>query len=195
MSFQLPKITLNKDQQQKIFLSFLLLCFVIYGYFEFLLKPLQVSVGRAKTESASLEKKIAEANVRLRGLGDLKTKAAAASGLIAQAQAFIPDGAPVAWYPPRVKGFFTRQGFPKDSVSVVNKGNDSSGDREFDKKFVISNWQMQIPNADFFTLAIALTGLENEEVMTEITSLTIAMRENPELVSCTFEVHSILKAQ
>jgi len=195
MAFQFPQITLNKDQQQKIVLSFLLLCFVIYGYFEFLLRPLQASVARAATESVALEKKIAEGNARLRGLGDLKTKAANASGLIAQAQAFIPDGAPVAWYPPRMKNFFGRQGFNKDSITVTQKGVEGTGDRDFDKKFIITNWQIQIPNADFFALAIALSGLENEEVLTEISSLTIAMRENPEVVSSLFDVQTVLKVQ
>lgn len=195
MAFQLPQITLNKDQQQKIILSFLLLCFVIYGYFEFLLRPLQGSVARAAAESVALEKKINDGTTRLRGLGDLKTKAAGAAGLIAQAQAFIPDGAPVAWYPPRMKNFFGRQGFNKESVAVGQKGSEATGDREFDKKFVVSNWQIQIPNADFFALAIALSGLENEEVLTEISSLTISVRENAEAVSSTFDVQSVLKIQ
>lgn len=190
---ELPKITLTKDQQQKIILSFLLLCFVIYGFFNFLLFPLQLSASRADAESTSLEKKIADANSRLRGLGELKTKAAAAGGLVAQAQAFIPDGAPIAWYPPRMRSFFARHGF--NSISLAAKANETTGERDFDKKFIISNWSIQIPAADFFSLGIALTGLENEEVLSEITSLTISTRENPEIVSASFELMSVLKVQ
>lgn len=193
MAIEIPKITLNKDQQQKIALSFLLLCFVIYGYFSFLLNPLQASAVRAEAESVGLEKKLAEANGKLRTFGELKAKAAASGGLIAQAQAFIPEGAPIAWYPPRLRSFFSRHGLT--NVTVTLKGNDTTGDRDLDKKFTASNWNVQIPSAEFFPLGIALAGLENEEVLSEITALTISTRENPEQVQVSMDLQTILKAQ
>lgn len=187
---ELPKITLNKDQQQKIILSFLLLCFVIYGYFSFLLNPLQLSAERSVGEAATLEKKIDDANKRLKAIGDLKAKAAAASGLIVQAQAFIPDGAPIAWYPPRLRSFFARHGFP--SITVTARGTESAMDREFEKKFSLSNWNIAVPSAEFVPFCIALAGLENEEVLSEIMQITISTRD-AELVQVSLDMQSILK--
>ncbi len=187
----LPTIQLNKDQKQKIFLTVLLLMFTIYGYFSFLLAPLNSEVAKAQIEITQLEKKIADGGTRLRTFNELKGRASDAGELIAQANAFIPDGAPIAWFPPRLHAFFDRQGL-RNSV-VRQRSSGGTGDRDLDKKFLNSVWSADIPLAEFFPLAIAVAGLENEEILLEITQLTIAARENPELQQVSMEMLTLLK--
>ena len=190
-SFNLPNIKLTKDQWQKVGLSIMMLLFTIYCYFQFLLNPLKAGAIAAEAESASLEKKIAEADVKMRGYNQLKAKAVEAGELVTQVNAFIPGGAPIAWYPPRLRHFFDRQGLKNSSVRM------RSSDRpepELAKTFINGNWNFDIPQADFFPLAIAIAGLENEEFLLEITDLRIATRpDNPEFVNASIDAVTLLK--
>src|SRR5476651_1925748 len=99
-SIKLPNIRLNKDQQKKVLLSGMLMVGTIYCYFTFLLNPLRASEVAAEAESADFTKKIAEADGKMRGFNTLKSQAAEARELVDQVNAFIPNGAPIAWFPP-----------------------------------------------------------------------------------------------
>ncbi len=192
MVASLPPIKLTKDQWQKIILSVIMLAILIYCYFEFLLNPLQASAVAAEAQSVKIEADIKGADARLREFGALKTRAAEAGDLVTQVNAFIPDGAPIAWFPPRIKAFFARQGMRECVVRPL--GTDRTGDAELDKTFSNVAWGVDLPTTEFVPLGIALAGLENEEPNLEITSLRISTRaENPEQQQVTLDVLTLLK--
>ena len=192
-TFKLPNlnIKLSKDQWQKVVLSTMLLMFTIYCYFQFLLNPLTNGAIAAEAESASLEKKINEANIKMRGFTDLKKRATESGELVAQVNAFIPNGAPIAWFPPRMSAFFHRQGLKN---IVVRLRSTDRPEPELVKSFINGNWTFEILKADFFPLGIAIAGLENEEFLLEITDLRISTRaDDPEIVNVTLEALTLLK--
>ncbi len=187
-------VQLTKDQVQKIILSVMLLIFTIYCYFQFLLTPLQGRASRAVAESEGLEKKIAETTTKIRELNKLKEEAIGAGELIAQANAFIPEGSPIAWFPPRMKEFFElRQGLK--NVRISQRAVEVPKDAGFKQKFVNGVWGVEIPSAEYFPLGIALMGLENEEYLVEITSLNISGRDvnAPETTQVSLELLTLLK--
>src|SRR5471032_1657821 len=186
-----PKIKLDKDQQKKVALSTMLLLGTIYCYFTFLLNPLRASEVAAEAESAGYAKKIAEADQKMRGFNSLKAQAAEAGELVAQVNAFIPTGAPIAWFPPRIRAFFDRQGL---KGSVVRLRATERPELELNKGFTSGTWIIDLPQTSFFPLGIALAGLENEEYLLEIVDLKIGARaETPEFQSVTLEAATLLK--
>jgi hypothetical protein len=189
--FKLPNIKLDKDQQKKVLLSTMLLIGTIYCYFTFLLNPLRASEVAAEAESAGYEKKITEADQKMRGFNSLKAQAAEAGELVAQVNAFIPNGAPIAWFPPRMRAFFDRQGL---KGSLVRLRSTEKPEPDLAKGFISGNWIIELPQTSFFPLGIALAGLENEEFLLEITDLKIATRaESPEFQNVTVEAATLLK--
>ncbi len=191
VSIKLPNIKLSKDQWQKVILSTMLLMFTIYCYFQFLLNPLTNGAIAAEAESVSLEKQISEANVKMRGFNELKAKAVEAGELVTQVNAFIPNGAPIAWFPPRMRNFFDRQGLKN---IVVRLRNTDRPEPELAKSFINGNWNFEVPRAGFFPLGIAITGLENEEFLLEITDLRLVTRaDDPEVLSVTIDALTLLK--
>lgn len=190
-SIKLPNIKLSKDQWQKVILSSMLLMFTIYCYFQFLLNPLRASAAAAEVESATLEKDIKDATAKMRGFTELKRKNVEAGELITQVNAFIPNGAPIAWFPPRMKAFFDRQGLKN---TVVRLRNTDRPETELVTSFINGTWSFEIPKAEFFPLGIAIAGLENEEFLLEITDLRISTRpDEPETVNVTMDALTLLK--
>lgn len=188
---RLPNIKLSKDQWQKVILSTMLLLFTIYCYFQFLLNPLIARALAAEVESTSLEKKISDANVKMRGFKDLKAKAVESGELVTQVNAFIPTGAPIAWFPPRMRNFFERQGLKGVTVRLRNTDRPEA---DLAKTFINANWSFEIPRADFFPFGIAIAGLENEEFLLEIGDLRLTTRgDDPEAVSVTMDALTLLK--
>ncbi len=120
-AIKLPQIRLDKDQQKKVLLSLMLLVGTIYCYFTFLLNPLRAGEVAAEAESVGLTKKITEADGKMRGFNSLKVQAAEAGELVTQVNAFIPNGAPIAWFPPRLRAFFDRQGIKGSVVRLRSR--------------------------------------------------------------------------
>ena len=93
---------LSKDQIQKIFLSSLLMVGLIYCYFTFLIEPLGKSVTDAATHTEELNGKLAKARSEVLRSKSVEEQARAATETMAQANDMIPEGAPIAWFPPRM---------------------------------------------------------------------------------------------
>jgi hypothetical protein len=190
-AFSLPNIKLDKDQKKKVILSLFMLIATIYFYFSFLLNPLRAAEAAAAIESADFTKKISEADGKMRGFNTLKAQATEAGELVAQVKAFIPNGAPIAWFPPRLRAFFDRQGLKN---SVVRLRSTERPEPELSKEFTNGIWVIEIPQVDYFPLGIAIAGLENEEYLLEITDLRIAAKaETPESQYVTIEAATLLK--
>jgi hypothetical protein len=159
---------LTKDQTQKVILGAMLMIISVYGFYEFLIGPAMNSQDMAKQNIESLEPKIALAKGQIAKTKSLEAKLPDAKKLIAQVNSMIPEGAPVAWFPPRLTDYFKRQGIDKitarPNTEVVEK--DLSG-------FKRLNWGVEIPRVDFGALARAVADLETGEPLLEIQGLDI----------------------
>jgi hypothetical protein len=165
---------LNKEQKQKLVLGAMLVIGVIYAYFEFLLGPLRGAEQAAIYSANELEPKIATSVAQITKVANLKAKQPDAHRYMAQIKAMIPEGSPIAWFPPRLVEFFKKHGVDK----VAARLNNETVEKEL-VGFRRLNWGVEAPNVDFIKFAAALSALENAEPLIEVQSFEAeAGREN-----------------
>jgi hypothetical protein len=109
---------------------------------------------------------------------NLEKQATNATTRFAALKAMSPEGAPIAWFPPRMKTFFASQEIDKATArlenSVAYKEADLSGWMRY-------NWAVDLPQTDFPTLGKAVAALENSEPLLSIMRITIrATQEDPQ---------------
>ena len=93
--------------------------------------------------ATAIEPKIAGAKAQMKKTQSLEASAPAAAETLDRIKALIPEGAPVAWFPPRIQDFFKRQGIEKSSVRL----NNEFADKElpgFRKLF----WSIELPKVE-----------------------------------------------
>ena len=158
----------GKDEIQKIGLGVLLLLGLIYGYFSFLLTPLKQRQAAAQKSIKALVPEIATARTQIRTTQTLEEKAPAAQAIVAQVNAMIPEGSPVAWFPPRLGEFFKSHGIEKATTRLNNEISEKQlpGFRRL-------SWGVDLPKVDFVRFGRALADLENQEPLLEVSSLQI----------------------
>ena len=181
---------LNKDQIQKIFLSSLMMIGLIYCYFTFLIDPL----GRRDKNNADaieeLDGKLASAQTEIKRSKAVQDQAKAAEETLAQVGDMVPEGAPIAWFPPRIKAFFDRHNIKNTTVQSIgmDKEDPALGG------YRVERWAINVPQASMTQLGIALAGLENEEKLLEITHLQItSVADNPEKQHVAMNIVTLLK--
>jgi hypothetical protein len=180
---------LGKDEIQKLVLGGLMLIGLIYGYFSMLLGPLSTRQQTARKNIIALGPQIAEAKAQMRRTQELERNAPAATMTAQQVEAMIPEGSPVAWFPPRIAEFFKRQGVDKSATKLNNEfpEKDLSGFRRM-------SWGVDLPKVEFAPFAVAIAALENEEPLLEITSMQLdASRDDVESQHALITVNNLVK--
>jgi hypothetical protein len=161
---------LGKEEIQKLALGVLLLIGVVYSYFDMLLFPELKKQEAIRKNIESLTPEIAKAKDQIKRAQDLEKSAPARTQVVPQVQAMIPDGAPVAWFPPRVSEFFKRHNIDK----VAARMNTETAEKEL-PGFRRITWTIDLPKVDFVRYGQAICALENEDPIVEITSLLLEM--------------------
>jgi len=161
---------LNKDQIQKLFLSGLGFIVLLYVYFSFFLGPLNKGRVNAEKAMADVQAKLASSTTELSKAANLEQQAAATTGRFAALKALSPEGAPIAWFPPRIKILFANQHIEKATVRL--EGNSAYREPEMAdwNKF---SWLIELPQTDFATLGKAVAELENSEPLLAVTRISI----------------------
>ena len=181
----------SKDQIQKMILSGILMVGLIYCYFTFLIFPLGKSDVSNAAGIATLEEQIGKAQSEIKRSKSMQEQARNAEETLAQVNDMIPDGAPIAWFPPRIHAFFERHNL---KGVVVRPGSvDGAADPAM-RTLRNADWTIDMPQASITPLGIALAGLENEEKLLEITKLQITtLADSPEKQHVSMNVTTILK--
>lgn len=180
---------LGKEEIQKIFLGVLVLIGVLYYYFSMLLGPLDKKEADAKAKIAQLTPQIDEANKTIKGAMPFEKKGTEATETLDQIKSLIPDGAPIAWFPPKIIDFFKRQGIEKTAVHLGGENTDK--DLPGFKKLI---WSLDIPRVDVVQLGIAIAALENEHPLIEINSLQIEdLKDNVQYQSAKITLTTTIK--
>src|SRR5947208_15475070 len=86
---------------------------LLYVYFTFVLGPLNNSRNSIQGKINELEQKIATSKAEISKATKLEESAHAATVRYDALRALSPDGAPIAWFPPRMKTFFAGQQIDK----------------------------------------------------------------------------------
>src|SRR5689334_22289108 len=108
---KIPK--LSSDQIKKLTLSAMGFVFLLYVYFTFFLGPLQKSRDSTLIQIDELQKNIDGSKGEIAKAGHLERQAKDATARFAALKGLSPDGAAIAWFPPRMKAFFASQQIDK----------------------------------------------------------------------------------
>ena len=102
---------------------------LIYVYFTFFLGPLNKSRANAEATITDLQSKIASSKSEMAKAKSLEERAAVATGRFAALKAMSPEGASIAWFPPRIKVLFANQDVEKVTGSAWSPASPSSSRR------------------------------------------------------------------
>lgn len=181
---------LGKEEIKKIGASVLLLTGLLWAYFALLLGPLETNEEKSATGIQVLEPQIADAKQQIVKTAALEKKAPVATAALNQLKSGIPDGAPIAWFPPRMADFFKRHGIEKTSVHLVSEEPDS-GVPGFRKLI----WAVEIQKVEFVSFGQAVASLENEEPLLNVINVTVeATREDAQFQHAVLTVSTLVKS-
>lgn len=182
----------TKDQIQKMFLSGLLMIGLLYGYSEYLLADLNRREKAATAALKDIDTKIGTAGSRLKRLKSMEEQSQAATETAATVNALIPEGEPIAWFPPRMKAFFDRHNI-RDAVTRLER-KEKPAEPELVANYSSFQWNMELPSVGFTPLGIALAGLENEEQLLEINHVQISTQPaTPEFQRVTLNCATLMR--
>ena len=172
------QVKLSKDQFQKLFLSAVGFIVLVYVYFSFFLGPLSSSRDSALAQIDDLQGKVADSKSELTKTAKLEKQAQTATTRFAALKALSPEGAPIAWFPPRIKTFFANQDIDKATARLESNSAYKEADLASWTRY---GWVIELPQADFSTLGRAIAALENGEPLLSITRINIkALSEDPQ---------------
>ena len=174
----MKKLNLSKDQIQKLALSTMGFVVLLYVYFSFFLGPLNKSRDSMLVSIRDLQIKVGNSKNEMTKTTNLEKQATAATTRYAALTNSSPEGAPIAWFPPRMKAFFANQQIDKATArlegNIPYKEADLSGWMRY-------NWMLDLPQTDFSTLGKAVAELENAEPLLSINKINIhALPEDPQ---------------
>lgn len=161
---------LTKDQIKKLALSVMGFIFLLYVYFTFFLAPLQRSRADTRRKIADRQSKIDTSSEDLKKAAKLEQNAKDATVRFAALRKLNPEGAPLAWFPPRMKGFFASEQIDK-AVARLEGSTDLK--QEELSHWTRYNWDIDLPQTDYSILGKAIADLENAEPLLCITKLSI----------------------
>jgi hypothetical protein len=180
---------LDQEQIKKIALSVLLLIALLYGYFTYLLGPVQQAEKDATNGIAAVTPQIADAKAQITKAAALEKQAPEAIAFLNNLKDTIPDGEPIAWFPPKIAGFFKSHGIEKCTARIVSEGADVMPGF---KKMV---WSIDLPKVEFVPLGMAISSLENDEPLLTIQNVTIeATREDAQYQHATLILTTLVKS-
>ncbi len=182
----------TKDEIQKMVLSSIGFVALLYVYFAFFLGPLTRSRASMEKQMDELQGKVAASKNEVTKAANLEKQAIAATTRFSAFKALSPEGAPIAWFPPRLKSFFVNQQIEKSTVRPEKNGAFPQPELA---EWMRYSWLVDLPQTDFVTIGTALAELENTEPLLSISRLSIrSIAESPQFqqVSLTANV-AILK--
>jgi hypothetical protein len=174
---------LNKDQIQKLALSTIGFVVLVYVYFSFFLGPLNKSRDSMTVSINELQDKVGNSKNEMTKAANLEKQAGAATTRYAALTNSSPEGAPIAWFPPRMKIFFSNLQIDKTTARLEG----SSPFKEADLSgWMRYNWTLDLPQTDFDILGKAVAELENTEPLLSINKINIhALPSDPQFQQVT----------
>jgi hypothetical protein len=184
------QVKLSKDQIKKLMLSAMGFVVLVYVYFSFFLGPLNRSRDTMLAEIDELQGKVASSKSEMTRASNLEKQADASTKRFAALKALTPEGAPIAWFPPRMKTFFANLEIDRVTARLEN----SSTYKETDlANWMRYNWLLDLPQTDFSTLGKAVAALENTEPLLSITRISIkALPEDPQFQQVTISASTAM---
>ena len=184
------KATISKDQIKKLMLSAMGFVVLLYVYFSLFLGPLNASRNSTLSQITQLQNKIAGSKTELAKTAKLEKQAETATQRFAALKGLSPEGAPIAWFPPRMKAFFANQEIDRATARMENSGAYKETDLAGWTRY---NWVIELPQTDFSTLGKAVAALENAEPLMSIMRVAIkALPDDPQFQQVTLNASTAM---
>jgi hypothetical protein len=172
----LPNLSkLSADQIKKVALSAMGFVFLLYVYFTFFLGPLQKMRSATLSEIQQVRSKIDGSKNEMTKAASLERQAKDATTRFAALKTLTPDGAPIAWFPPRMKTFFGNQQIDKAVARLESNTTFIQPELSGWTKY---NWLIDLPQADFAAIGKSIADVENNEPLLSISKLSIHVLPN-----------------
>jgi hypothetical protein len=180
---------LEQEQLKKIGVSVVVLAVLLYSYFNFLLDPLKASEQRATAGLAALGPQIEDGKKQIAATADLEKKAPEATAFLKRLKDSVPDGAPIAWFPPKMTVFFKKHGIEKCTTRLMSEAPDSK------PGFRRLVWAVDVPRVEFVHFGAVISTLENEEPLLNILDVSIeASRDDAEYQHASMTLCTLVKS-
>jgi len=174
----------NKEQTKKLMLGGLGLIALLYVYFSFFLGPLNKSRNAVESKIKDLQTKISTSKTEISKATKLEENAHTATLRYDTLRALSPDGAPIAWFPPRMKTFFASHQIDRVTTRLESSGTFKEKELAGWNRYL---WDIDLPQADFESLGRAFAQLENTNPLLSIKKLRIhAATDDPEMQKVVF---------
>jgi hypothetical protein len=183
-------VKFSKDQIQKLALSTLGFVALIYVYFTFFLGPLNKSRTSMEKNIDDLQAKLGTSKSEMSKATNLQKEAATATTRFAALKNLSPEGAPIAWFPPRMKLFFANHQIDKATARL----DASTAYKEAEmSEWMRYTWMIDLPQTDFITTAQTIAELENTEPLLAISRLTLkAGTDDPQFQQVTLATNTAI---
>lgn len=181
---------MNKEQTKRLLLGGLGLIGLLYVYFTYFLGPLNNSRNTLQSKIDDLQTKISTSKAEISKTTKLEESAHAATLRYDALRALSPDGAPIAWFPPRMKTFFTNYQIDKVTTRLESSGTFKEKELAGWSRYL---WDIDLPQADFENLGNAMAQLENTNPLLSVKKLRIhAVTEEPEMQKVALSASTII---
>ena len=185
----LPK--LSKEQIKKVSLSAMGFVVLLYVYFTFFLGPLQKARASTLSQIADRQKKIDNSKSEVIKASNLERQAKDAMARFAALKGLTPEGAAIAWFPPRMKTFFANEGIERAIARLESNTNFKQTELAAWTKY---NWLIELPQADFAALGKSIAELENTQPLLSITKLSIhVLPEQPQFQQVAIAATTVIE--
>ena len=182
---------LSKEQIKKLSLSAMGFVFLLYVYFTFFLGPLQRARASTLDQIADRQNKIDNSKSEVTKASNLERQAKDAMARFAALKALTPEGAPIAWFPPRMKTFFGSEGLDRAVARLESNTNFKQPELAAWTKY---NWLIEMPQADFAALGKSIAELENTQPLLSVTKLTIHVSpESPQFQQVAIAATTVIE--
>jgi len=180
----------NKEQAKKLILGGLGLGALLYVYFTFFLGPLNKSRNAVQAKVNDLQTKISTTKAEISKATKLEETAHSATVRYDALRALSPDGAPIAWFPPRMKTFLASHQIDKGTIRLETNSPFKENELANWSRYL---WIIDLPQADFESLGNVIAELENTNPLLSIQKLRIfAAAEDPEMQKVVFTTSTII---
>jgi hypothetical protein len=137
------------------------------------------------------QQKIASSKTEVAKAANLERQAKDAMARFAALKELSPEGAPIAWFPPRVKTFFANQGIDR---AVARLETNTAFKQTELAAWTKYNWLIDLPQADFAALGKTIAELENTQPLLSITKLTIhVLPEQPQFQQAAIAATTVIE--
>jgi hypothetical protein len=185
----LPK--LSGDEIKKLTLSLMGFVFLLYAYFTFFLGPLNKSRLVAQKSIVDIQHKLNSSKSEMQKATNLERQAKDAAARFNALKELSPEGAPIAWFPPRMKGFFADRQIDKAVARLESNSSFKEAELSGWTKY---NWLIELPKGDYNTIGQALAALENLEPLLSISKLSIhTVTEQPQFQQVAIAATTVIE--